>query len=82
MLSGLSLNPSKNSFQMENTFVSCFPDGTEEGDFLSLDLGGSNFRVILSRLKPGQEGQFFVNRYDVPKELRKGDVNKVINENI
>ena len=29
------------------TFVHSLPDGTEEGDFLALDLGGSNFRVLL-----------------------------------
>lgn len=29
------------------TYVHALPDGTEEGDFLALDLGGSNFRVLL-----------------------------------
>ena len=29
------------------TYVHSMPDGTEEGDFLALDLGGSNFRVLL-----------------------------------
>lgn len=29
------------------TYVHSLPDGTEEGDFLALDLGGSNFRVLL-----------------------------------
>lgn len=28
------------------TYVHSLPDGTEEGDFLALDLGGSNFRVL------------------------------------
>lgn len=28
------------------TYVHALPDGTEEGDFLALDLGGSNFRVL------------------------------------
>lgn len=75
---GLALNPTrKSTIQMENTYVPCLPDGTEEGDFLSLDLGSTNFRVLLSRLKPGEEGQFFVNYYDVPSDLRKGDANKV-----
>ena len=33
------------------TYVHSLPDGTEEGDFLALDLGGSNFRVLqLSKL--------------------------------
>ena len=29
------------------TYVHALPDGSEEGDFLALDLGGSNFRVLL-----------------------------------
>lgn len=29
------------------TYVHALPDGTEKGDFLALDLGGSNFRVLL-----------------------------------
>lgn len=28
------------------TYVHSLPDGTEDGDFLALDLGGSNFRVL------------------------------------
>ena len=28
------------------TYVHALPDKTEEGDFLALDLGGSNFRVL------------------------------------
>lgn len=29
------------------TYVHSMPDGSEEGEFLALDLGGSNFRVLL-----------------------------------
>ena len=29
------------------TYVHSLPDGSERGDFLALDLGGSNFRVLL-----------------------------------
>ena len=29
------------------TYVHSLPNGSEEGDFLALDLGGSNFRVLL-----------------------------------
>ncbi len=29
------------------TYVHALPDGSEKGDFLALDLGGSNFRVLL-----------------------------------
>uniref|UniRef100_A0AAQ4QS09 Hexokinase-2 n=1 Tax=Gasterosteus aculeatus aculeatus TaxID=481459 RepID=A0AAQ4QS09_GASAC len=33
--------------KMLPTFVRSTPDGTENGDFLALDLGGTNFRVLL-----------------------------------
>ena len=29
------------------TYVHSLPDGSEEGDFLAIDLGGCNFRVLL-----------------------------------
>ena len=35
------------------TYVHSLPDGTEEGDFLALDLGGSNFRVMQISLERG-----------------------------
>lgn len=33
------------------TYVHSLPDGTEKGAFLALDLGGSNFRVLLISTK-------------------------------
>ena len=33
--------------KMLNTYVHSLPDGSEKGRFLALDLGGSNFRVLL-----------------------------------
>ncbi|KAH9505578.1 Hexokinase-2 [Bulinus truncatus] len=38
---------------MMNTFIRILLDGTEQGDFLGLDLGGTNFRVVLVRFKDG-----------------------------
>lgn len=32
---------------MENTYIPELPDGTESGKYLALDLGGTNFRVLL-----------------------------------
>ena len=37
--------------KMLPTFVHAIPDGTEAGDFLALDLGGTNFRVLKVTLK-------------------------------
>ena len=31
---------------MENTYISQLLDGTEEGFYLALDLGGTNFRQV------------------------------------
>uniref|UniRef100_A0A0B7B350 Phosphotransferase n=2 Tax=Arion vulgaris TaxID=1028688 RepID=A0A0B7B350_9EUPU len=38
---------------MMNTFIRELLDGTEQGDYLGLDLGGTNFRVVLVRFKDG-----------------------------
>ena len=44
----------ESSVKMLPTYVRAIPDGTEEGDFLALDLGGSNFRVLLISLSNGE----------------------------
>uniref|UniRef100_A0A8D2QFS6 hexokinase n=1 Tax=Zonotrichia albicollis TaxID=44394 RepID=A0A8D2QFS6_ZONAL len=38
------------SVRMLPTYVTHTPDGTEKGDFLALDLGGTNFRVLVVRI--------------------------------
>ena len=38
------------------TYVHSLPDGTEEGDFLALDLGGSNLRVLQMSKSPSVSG--------------------------
>uniref|UniRef100_A0A8C5GCC5 hexokinase n=1 Tax=Gouania willdenowi TaxID=441366 RepID=A0A8C5GCC5_GOUWI len=40
----------KAAVKMLPTFVRSTPDGTEHGDFLALDLGGTNFRVLHVRV--------------------------------
>ena len=58
--------------QMECTFVTELPKGTESGDFLSIDIGSTNFRVLLSRLNANGEDEFAVKYYDVPQGIRVG----------
>ncbi|XP_076317371.1 hexokinase-4-like isoform X2 [Tachypleus tridentatus] len=71
---GLMQNPPKaSSLQMENTFIPELPNGKENGDFLALDLGGTNFRVILIRLKPGHQAESDVQYYTVPESVRIED---------
>lgn len=57
---------------MQNTFVTRLPSGEEEGDFLSLDLGTTNFRVLLSRIRPNAADEFFVKHFTVPTQFRRG----------
>lgn len=38
---------------MMNTFIRELMDGTEQGDYLGLDLGSTNFRVVLVKFKDG-----------------------------
>jgi hexokinase len=37
------------------TYVRELPSGTEVGKFLALDLGGTNFRVVLMDIGPSQK---------------------------
>lgn len=43
----LALHEEPSSPQMENTYIPELPDGTEEGEYLALDRGGTNFRVMV-----------------------------------
>lgn len=60
------------SLSMINTFITEIPNGEEQGEFLSLDLGSTNFRVCLTRLEAGLEDMFLVKYYDIPDHLRWG----------
>ncbi|KAG8194447.1 hypothetical protein JTE90_011055 [Oedothorax gibbosus] len=71
---GLAKHPAKpSSLQMANTFVPKLLTGHEKGDFLALDLGGTNFRVILLKLDPESELDCIVKYYTVPEPLRLGE---------
>uniref|UniRef100_A0A8C8A266 Hexokinase-2 n=1 Tax=Oryzias sinensis TaxID=183150 RepID=A0A8C8A266_9TELE len=60
--------------KMLPTFVRSTPDGTEQGEFLSLDLGGSNFRVLLVRVKAdGEQKVEMENKiYAIPEHIMRG----------
>ncbi|XP_053307030.1 hexokinase HKDC1-like [Spea bombifrons] len=63
------------SVKMLPTHVRTTPDGSEKGDFLALDLGGSKFRVL--RVKVSEDGQQTVQMdsqfYPMPTEIRTGN---------
>lgn len=68
----LALNEQSSSLQMENTYIPELPDGTEQGVFLALDLGGTNFRVILMVLQRGHIVEETVQHYHIADESRIG----------
>ena len=63
--------PKKSSLLMMNTYITELIDGTETGDFLSLDLGSTNFRVCHLNISDKDE-KFDVKYYDIPEHLKKG----------
>lgn len=70
---GLASSPErKSSLLMENTFIPELPDGTENGEYLALDLGGTNFRVMYVKMKDGSITEEIVDYYHVPEERRLG----------
>ncbi|XP_021230610.1 glucokinase isoform X2 [Numida meleagris] len=64
------------SVKMLPTYVRSTPEGSEVGDFLSLDLGGTNFRVMLVKVGEGEEGQWKVKTkhqmYSIPEDAMTG----------
>ena len=52
--------------------MSKLPTGAEVGKFLSLDLGGTNFRVIVMELTPEHEFLMDSKIYAVPEDKMTG----------
>ncbi|XP_074739640.1 hexokinase-3 isoform X2 [Strix uralensis] len=59
------------SVRMLPTYVRGTPDGTEQGEFLALDLGGTNFRVLVVRV--AQDGIRMASEiYVIPTTVMQG----------
>ncbi|XP_061858017.1 hexokinase-3 isoform X2 [Colius striatus] len=59
------------SVRMLPTYVRNTPDGTERGQFLALDLGGTNFRVLTVHV--GQENIHIASKiYVIPTDIMRG----------
>ncbi|NXW05410.1 HXK2 protein, partial [Fregetta grallaria] len=59
------------SVRMLPTYVRGTPDGTERGEFLALDLGGTNFRVLVVRV--AQDGIRMASEiYVIPTTITQG----------
>ncbi|XP_022656282.1 hexokinase-2-like [Varroa jacobsoni] len=71
---GLQENPKRqSSLQMENTFLPGLPNGSENGEFLALDLGGTNFRVIHVVINPSiSSPEYHIKYHSVPESTRLG----------
>ncbi|CAL8243479.1 unnamed protein product [Lota lota] len=65
------------SVKMLPTHVCSTPDGSENGDFLALDMGGSRFKVLRVKVrqqvgKKGRGVEMEEQTYPIPKELLNG----------
>ncbi|MEQ2228891.1 hypothetical protein ILYODFUR_013316 [Ilyodon furcidens] len=62
------------SVKMLPTFVRATPDGTEKGDFLALDLGGTNFRVLHVRVMEEEQKVLKMDSQicAIPREIMLG----------
>ncbi|KAM4620730.1 hexokinase-4-like [Polymixia lowei] len=60
--------------KMLPTFIRATPDGTEKGDFLALDLGGTNFRVLRVCVVEDRRGELKVDSEicPIPPEIMSG----------
>ena len=68
----------QSSLGMLPTFVNALPNGSERGCYLALDLGGTNFRVLLVRIKeaPGStkpQIEMVSELFMVPEEVKVGE---------
>lgn len=75
---GLQAKPERPSvLPMINTFVRQLPNGTEMGDFLGLDIGGTGLRIVHLGLRKVNDGKFEkkieLESYDVPVNVRQGE---------
>ncbi|VDO07559.1 unnamed protein product [Rodentolepis nana] len=73
MVRGLNLKTRESSsIKMYPSFVTRFPTGKEKGQFLALDLGGTNYRVLLVTLAGGVHPKIDERTYAIPKEKMVG----------
>ncbi|XP_068460705.1 hexokinase-2 isoform X1 [Clinocottus analis] len=82
MVRGLSKQTHEQaSVKMLPTFVRDTPDGTEHGNFLALDLGGSSFRVLLVQVKSGKRHNVDMHHkiYTIPQETMQGTGEELFN---
>ncbi|XP_061115711.1 hexokinase-4 isoform X1 [Conger conger] len=71
----------KASVKMLPTYVRSTPEGSEVGDFLALDLGGTNFRVMLVKVGEDEQRGWKVETkhqmYSIPEDAMTGTAEMV-----
>ena len=72
-----SMTNHESDLKMLPTFVCDLPTGKENGDFLVIDLGGSNFRVVLIRLRPNSEPEIENKAFILFERLLRGTGDEV-----
>lgn len=55
------------------SYVTKLPSGTEKGEFLALDLGGTNFRVVKITLCGDGSTRIKASKEEIPREVYLGD---------
>ncbi|VDD76852.1 unnamed protein product [Mesocestoides corti] len=80
MIKGLTTpNDMSNDLKMINTYVTSLPLGNETGRYLALDLGGTNYRLLLVTFEaPKTPPLIEADVYTISKELQVGDGEAVI----
>ena len=74
MDAGLSPATHKNAdVKMFPTYVRNIADGTETGQVLALDLGGTNFRVLLVTLLPQSKVELTSKIFVIPQSIMLGE---------
>ena len=74
MSAGLSpITHGKASVKMFPTYVRNIPNGTEMGQVLALDLGGTNFRVLLIDLRGNTKIELTSKIFVIPQSIMIGD---------
>ncbi|XP_063045245.1 hexokinase-2-like [Engraulis encrasicolus] len=59
--------------KMLPTHIRNIPTGTETGDFLALDLGGTNVRVLHVRLEDNVQSVLYKKRGPIPEDIWTGE---------
>ncbi|KAM4675514.1 hexokinase-3 isoform 2-T2 [Discoglossus pictus] len=74
MITGLEKGAPIATVKMLPTYVRATPDGTERGDYIALDLGGTNFRVLYVNIGRKDEGgvQIVSKTFSLSEEVIQG----------